>query len=94
MSKKFYKVQGNNRLYFLYSDLTDSENKQVVKLDETISECSIAEVIGVRYGGQPIYEPYKGIDRLSGLPFVSNNVVTRKDLATEGVIPMGKYYLK
>ena len=92
MSKKFYKVQGNNRLYFLYSDLTDSENKQVVKPDETISECSIAEVIGVRYGGQPIYEPYKGIDRLSGLPFVSNNVVTRKDLATEGVIPMGKYY--
>ena len=92
MTKKFYKVQGSNRLYFLYSDLTDAENRQVIEPDETISECSINEVIGVRYGSQPIYKPYKGIDRTSGLPYVANAVVTRKDLAIEGIIPMGRYY--
>ena len=92
MTKKFYKVRGANSLYFLYSDLTDAENRQVIKPDETISECSINEVIGVRYGSQPIYMPYKGIDKISGLPFVANTAVTRKDLAIEGIIPMGRYY--
>ena len=92
MNNKFYKVQGDNSLYFLYSDLTVAENRQVIEPDETISECSIAEVIGVRYGGQPIYEPYKGVDRLSGLPFIALAVISRKDLAIKGVIPMGTYY--
>lgn len=92
MNNKFYKVQGYNSLYFLYSDLTDAENRQVIKSDETISECSVDEVIGVRYGSQPIYEPYKGIDRISGLPYVHIAAITRQDLAEKGIIPMGRYY--
>ena len=92
MTKKFYKVQGTNTLYFLYSDLTAAENRQVIKSDATISECSVDEVIGVRYGFQPIYEPYKGIDRISGLPYVNIAVITRQNLAEKGVIPMGKYF--
>ena len=92
MNNKFYKVQGTNSLYFLYSDLTDAENRQIIKSDETITECSIAEVIGVRYGSQPIYKPYKGIDRISGLPYVPIAVITRQDLAEKGIIPMVRYY--
>ena len=54
---KFYMVRGQGTLWFLYSDLKKEENETLLEKDEHLEECSLSDVMSVRYGSQPLYVP-------------------------------------
>ena len=91
-TKQFYKVTGYNSLYFLYTDLPETDIRLYIKSTETATPCTPDDVVHIRYRGQPIYQIYKAIDRRSGLPYIAEMCVYRKQLAESGIVPAGIYY--
>ena len=89
---QFYKISGLNSLYFIYTDLPEKDVKLHIKSTENAEKCDPATVVHIRYRGQPIYQIYKAIDRRSGLPYIGEMCVYRKDLAIKGIVPAGIYW--
>lgn len=77
-----FKITGEMTLYFLLAN-SEKEAKEAIKATETAEVCAPSDAFSIRYGGQPIYEVHRGVDRLSGLPYISQHNVDKRQYLTE-----------
>lgn len=81
MGKTMYKITGLNSLYFLLAE-NEREARETIKADETAEKCSPNDAYSIRYGGQPLYEVVKGVDRRNGLPYSMQITVDKREYLT------------
>lgn len=83
---KMYMITGANRLYFIWANLPEKDIRLHIRNDETMEECNAEKAYSIRYGGQPLYELYTGVDRLSGLPYVAEATIDKRQFRIDNNI--------
>lgn len=76
--KKMFAIWGNNSLYFLLAE-NEKDARAAIHDDERAEECSQSQAFSIRYGGQPLYEVRKGVDRRSGLDYITQDIVDKRE---------------
>lgn len=79
--EKMFAVSGKNSLYFLLAE-NEKDARATIDNDEDIRECSYSLAFTIRYGGQPLYEVVKGVDRRNGLPYSMQVAVDKREYLT------------
>lgn len=91
--EKMYMIRGLNSLYFVWSALPLKAIESKTRAGETAEECDPSAAFSIRYGGQPLYGWAERIDRRSGLPFISEWVIDKKDFIIEhGITTERRYF--
>jgi len=83
---KMYMITGANTLYFLWANLPEKEIKLRIGDGETMEECAPEKAYSIRYGGQPLYELHAGVDRRSGLPYVTEATIDKRQFRIDNNI--------
>ena len=86
MNNKMYIIRGYNSLYFLWTSLPEEEIKLHIGEAKRLEECAPEKAYSIRYGGQPLYELYKGVDRRSGLPYVAEATIDKRQFRIDNNI--------
>lgn len=91
--EKMFEIRGTNSLYFVWSALPLKAIQGHARYGETATECNPEAAFSIRYGGQPLYGWAERIDRRSGLPFISEWVIDKKDFIIEhGITTERRYF--
>lgn len=89
--KKMYIVNGVNTCYFYYTDWDAEKLRGIIRDGETVTECAAAYAFGVRYGCQPIYEPYTYTDA-HGIERTAEMTHDRRELRAQLGITDGRNF--
>ena len=89
---KMYRISGANSLYFVWSDLPMKDIESKTRAGEIAAECDIARPFTIREGGQPLYGWAKRTDRRSGLPYISEWVIDKRDFIIENAVKTERHY--
>lgn len=87
-----YFISGQNSAYFFWSCWPEAELRKILKDGETLTKCDPAYAFGVRYGCQPIYDPYTYTDAVTGLERVAFATLDRKELKADLGITEGRNF--